>query len=92
MPQVEKALVVAGSNRRGTAFGVFELSAMMGVSPWVWWADVNPRHREGLYVAGSSVVEGPPSVKYRGIFLNDEDWGLQPWAACISTCAPPAPQ
>jgi hypothetical protein len=81
LPQVEKALVVAGSDRRGTAFGVFELSAMIGVSPWVWWADVAPKHRDGLYVGGSSLIEGPPSVKYRGIFLNDEDWGLQPWAA-----------
>ncbi len=81
LPQVEKALVIAGSDRRGTAFGVFELSALMGVSPWVWWADVTPRHRDGLYVAGQSLLEGPPSVKYRGIFLNDEDWGLKPWAA-----------
>jgi hypothetical protein len=81
LPKVEKALVVAGSDRRGTAFGVFELSAMIGVSPWVWWADVAPQHREGLYLTGTSLVEGPPSVKYRGIFLNDEDWGLQPWAA-----------
>jgi hypothetical protein len=78
---VERALVVAGSDRRGTAFGVFELSRMIGVSPWVWWADVAPRHRDALYLTGSAIVEGPPSVKYRGIFLNDEDWGLQPWAA-----------
>jgi hypothetical protein len=81
LPEVQKALVVAGSDRRGTAFGVFELSAMTGVSPWVWWADVAPKHKNELYVAGGSLVEGPPSVKYRGIFLNDEDWGLQPWAA-----------
>lgn len=77
---VEKALVIAGSDRRGTAFGVFELSRMMGISPWYWWADVTPRHKDELFVAGTS-IEGPPSVKYRGIFLNDEDWGLQPWAA-----------
>jgi hypothetical protein len=81
LPKVEKALVIAGSDRRGTAFGVFELSSMIGVSPWVWWADVRSKHREGLYVSGESLVEGPPSVKYRGIFLNDEDWGLNPWAA-----------
>jgi hypothetical protein len=78
---VERALIVAGSDCRGTAFGVFELSRMIGVSPWVWWADVAPRHRDALYLTGSAAVEGPPSVKYRGIFLNDEDWGLQPWAA-----------
>ncbi len=80
-PQIERALVVAGSDRRGTAFGVFELSRMMGVSPWIWWADVAPRHMEAVYVTAGSVIEGPPSVTYRGIFLNDEDWGLQPWAA-----------
>ncbi len=80
VPSVERALVVVGSDRRGTAFGVFELSRMMGVSPWLWWADVAPRHREALYVTGGATVEGPPSVKYRGLFLNDEDWGLQPWA------------
>jgi hypothetical protein len=80
-PSVERALVIAGSDRRGTAFGVFELSRMMGVSPWIWWADVPPKHRDALYVTGGATIEGPPSVKYRGIFLNDEDWGLQPWAA-----------
>jgi len=77
----QKALVIAGSDRRGTAFGVFEVSKMMGVSPWVWWADVRPRRREALYIQnGTPIVQGP-SVKYRGIFLNDEDWGLKPWAA-----------
>jgi hypothetical protein len=78
---VEKALVIAGSDRRGTAFGVFELSRALGVSPWIWWADVHPEPRESLYVQADEVLMGPPSVKYRGIFLNDEDWGLQPWAA-----------
>lgn len=81
LPNVKTALVVVGSDRRGTAFGTFELSAMMGVSPWVWWADVLPAPRKELYASAGNVVEGPPSVKFRGIFLNDEDWGLQPWAA-----------
>ncbi len=76
-----KALVIAGSDRRGTAFGVFELSRRLGVSPWVWWADAAPRHQAELYLAPGHYVAEPPSVKYRGIFLNDEDWGLQPWAA-----------
>ncbi|MBN2182592.1 MAG: glycosyl hydrolase 115 family protein [Sedimentisphaerales bacterium] len=80
-PDVERALVVAGSDRRGTAFGVFELSGMMGISPWVWWADVTPKHMDAAYIASGTIIEGPPSVRYRGIFLNDEDWGLQPWAA-----------
>lgn len=78
---VKQALIIFGSDRRGTAFGVFELSRMMGVSPLVWWADVKPEHQDGIYVSPGISIEGPPSVKYRGIFLNDEDWGLQPWAA-----------
>lgn len=77
---VDKALVIVGSDPRGTAFGVFELSRMMGVSPWVWWADVTPEVRSAIYISGDDVF-GPPSVKYRGLFINDEDWGLQPWAA-----------
>jgi hypothetical protein len=75
------ALVIAGSDRRGTAFGVFTVSEAIGVSPWYWWADVTPRRRESLVVKAGSFTQGPPSVKYRGIFINDEDWGLQPWAA-----------
>ncbi|HEY4150135.1 MAG TPA: glycosyl hydrolase 115 family protein, partial [Chitinophagaceae bacterium] len=78
---IPQALVIAGSDPRGTAFGVFELSRIMGVSPWTWWADVHPARYTEMYVAPASYVQGPPSVKYRGIFLNDEDWGLQPWAA-----------
>lgn len=81
LPGLKQALVIAGSDARGTAFGVFELSRIMGVSPWTWWADVHPAPHTELYVAPASYIQGPPSVKYRGIFLNDEDWGLQPWAA-----------
>ena len=73
--------MVIGSDRRGTAYGTFALSEAAGVSPWVWWADVPAAKHTGLYVAGGAHAHGPPSVKYRGIFLNDEDWGLQPWAA-----------
>jgi hypothetical protein len=76
-----EALVIFGSDPRGTAFGVFELSRMMGVSPFVWWADVLPRPLPALYVMGDKSITGPPSVRYRGIFINDEDWGLHPWAA-----------
>lgn len=78
---VRQALVVFGSDPRGTAFGIFELSRMMGVSPWYWWADVTPRKHSTVCVTKGESVFGPPSVKYRGIFINDEDWGLQPWAA-----------
>jgi hypothetical protein len=80
-PGVPQALVIAGSDRRGTAFGAYELSRAMGVSPWSWWADVPVPHRNGLYMAAGAYRFGPPSVRYRGIFINDEDWGLFPWAA-----------
>ncbi len=78
---IKKALVICGSNPRGTAFGIFELSKRLGVSPWVYWADVIPAKKKNLNIAIDKIFMGPPSVKYRGIFLNDEDWGLQPWAA-----------
>ncbi len=78
---IENAVVIAGSDRRGTAFGVYEFSQMLGVSPWVWWADVKPDPKENLFVSPGRVVSREPTVKYRGIFINDEDWGLQPWSA-----------
>ena len=80
-PGVTQALVIVGSDRRGTAYGVYELSQAIGVSPWYWWADVAPEKKSSLYVAAGTRKFGPPSVQYRGIFINDEDWGLQPWAA-----------
>ena len=78
---VKRALVIIGGTPRGTAYGLFELSRMAGVSPWIWWADVAPAKKETLYVTGDRLTVGEPSVKFRGIFINDEDWGLQPWAA-----------
>ncbi len=81
LPGVSSGLVIAGSDRRGTAFGVFDLSETIGVSPWVWWADAAPQHRDALFLSSGSRVQASPAVKYRGIFINDEDWGLQPWAA-----------
>lgn len=78
--QTGNKLVIAGSDRRGTAFGIFHLSRSMGVSPFVWWADVTPAKKKQLYVSGRYISK-EPSVTYRGIFINDEDWGLQPWAA-----------
>jgi hypothetical protein len=74
-------LVIVGSDRRGTAFGIYELSQQIGVSPWHWWADSTPEKKSELVIPDGTRRFGPPSVKYRGIFLNDEDWGLQPWAA-----------
>jgi hypothetical protein len=81
MKGVPQALVIAGSDRRGTAYGVFELSREIGVSPWSWWADVPTMQQSAIYLRQTTVVHGPPTVRYRGIFLNDEDWGLRPWAA-----------
>jgi len=78
---VKRALVIAGSDRRGTAFGIFELSRRLGVSPLCWWADVKPATKKNLYVQAAQSLVQSPSVKYRGIFINDEDWGIQPWAA-----------
>ncbi|MBW8687380.1 glycosyl hydrolase 115 family protein [Chitinophaga rhizophila] len=80
-PGVQQALVITGSDPRGTAYGVFELSKMIGVVPFHWWADIHPERRRALYVSNGTLTVGSPAVKYRGIFLNDEDWGLQPWAA-----------
>lgn len=80
-PGVARALLIIGSDRRGTAYGAYELSRAIGVSPWHWWADVTPVRRASLHVAKGLRRFGPPSVRYRGVFLNDEDWGLIPWAA-----------
>jgi len=81
LPDVKQALVMVGSDRRGTAYGAYEVSRRIGVSPWYWWADVTPRRRTSLYVRPDRVRLGPPAVKYRGIFINDEMWGIRPWAA-----------
>lgn len=79
---IPRALVIAGSTPRGTAYGVFHLSRLIGVSPWVWWADVVPAHHDQLYfTAADNFTSKEPSVRFRGIFINDEDWGLQPWAS-----------
>lgn len=81
MEGVERALVIFGSQPRSTAYGMFELSKLMGVSPWIWWADVTPTVKTQLYVTPGKTIVGTPSVKFRGIFVNDEDWGLRPWGA-----------
>ncbi len=81
LPGVDKALVIAGSDRRGTIYGIYTLSEMIGVSPWYWWADVPVKQSKTLALRGDILKQGPPAVKYRGIFINDEDWGLNPWAS-----------
>ena len=80
-PGIGRALVIAGSDRRGAAYGVYDVSEAIGVSPWYWWADVPTAKRASIAIHAGSYKQGPPAVKFRGIFLNDEDWGLQPWAA-----------
>jgi hypothetical protein len=80
-PGVKAALVIAGADRRGTAYGVYTLSQALGVSPWHWWADVAPLRRGLLHVSLSEPLHDGPAVKYRGLFINDEDWGLFPWAS-----------
>jgi hypothetical protein len=72
---VEEAFVVVGSDRRGTAYGLLTLSEKIGVSPWYWWADVKPAHQDNLLIEPGAYCSREPSVRYRGIFINDERFG-----------------
>ncbi|MGX7829523.1 glycosyl hydrolase 115 family protein [Actinokineospora sp. 24-640] len=80
MPGVRRALVIAGSDQRGTVFGVYDVSRAMGVSPWYWWDDVTPQPRRELHVLPGRHTQGTPAVKYRGFFINDENPALGRWA------------
>ncbi|MBN1427403.1 MAG: glycosyl hydrolase 115 family protein [Anaerolineae bacterium] len=80
LPNVERALIIAGSDKRGTIYGMFNLSACMGVSPWYWWADVPVRQQRDLFVLPGRYLQDEPAVKYRGIFINDEAPALAKWA------------
>lgn len=71
-PGTKKCLVIAGSDKRGTIYGIYELSQQLGVSPWYWWADVPAKQRPFAYVLAGRYASGEPKVKYRGIFINDE--------------------
>ena len=73
-------ILVEGHNGRGTAYGLLELSRLAGVSPWVWWGDVVPEKKAQLTLPETFSYEHTPSVAYRGIFINDEDWSLRNWA------------
>ncbi len=73
-------LIIAGSDKRGTAYGILELSRLIGVSPWEWWADATPKKRSRFRLPHDYCHTKAPAVAYRGIFLNDEDWGLTPWS------------
>ena len=77
---IEQALVIAGSDQRGTIYGIYELSEQLGVSPWYWWADVPPKPRSAAYVVPGRYASGEPRVKYRGIFINDEEPCLGAWS------------
>ena len=78
-PGIDNALVICGSDKRGTIYGIYDLSGQIGVSPWYFWADVPATHHDQLFVKAGKFVQGPPSVKYRGIFLNDEAPDLSNW-------------
>jgi len=74
-------LLVAGSDSHGTAYGIMELSRLIGVSPWEWWADVTPEKKTSFVLSAEYQTLQSPSMEYRGIFINDEDWGLMPWSS-----------
>jgi hypothetical protein len=77
---VEGHLVIAGSDKRGTIFGIYDVSEKIGVSPWYWWADAPVKKSNSLYVKAGKYIQYPPKVKYRGIFINDESPSLSGWA------------
>ncbi|MFI0166795.1 glycosyl hydrolase 115 family protein [Streptomyces sp. NPDC017095] len=80
LPGVERAFVIAGSDPRGTIFGAYDVSYGIGVSPWHWWDDVPPARREAVWVKPGRFTQGSPAVKYRGVFVNDENPALGTWA------------
>ncbi|GAB3820796.1 glycosyl hydrolase 115 family protein [Pontibacter rugosus] len=80
MRGVDQALVIAGSDKRGTIFGIYDVSSEIGVSPWYYWADVPVKQQQNLYVLPGRHTDGEPKVKYRGIFINDEAPALGGWA------------
>lgn len=80
LPGVDKALVIVGSDRRGAAYGLLSVSRTIGVSPWYWWADAPIIKKDQLHLRVDKYISKEPTVKYRGIFINDEDWGLYRWS------------
>ncbi len=79
LPGINRALVIAGSDKRATIYGIYDISEMIGVSPWCWWGDVPVNHKDALFAKQGRYIQGPPTVKYRGIFLNDEAPALTNW-------------
>ncbi|KAH8203308.1 hypothetical protein TruAng_002504 [Truncatella angustata] len=78
---VSWALVITGSDRRGTIYGLYDMSEQIGVSLWYWWADVPVQKKQAIWIGSSGKVQGPPSIKYRGFFINDEAPALAGWIA-----------
>ena len=76
---IGQQLVIAGSDKRGTVFGIYELSAQIGVSPWYWWADVPVEHHDQIFALRGEYTDGEPAVEFRGLFLNDEAPCLTSW-------------
>ncbi|MFV0289561.1 MAG: glycosyl hydrolase 115 family protein [Mangrovibacterium sp.] len=74
-------IFILGSDKRGTAYGILELSRLIGVSPWEWWADAKAEQKKSLVLNDGFKTLQYPSVARRGIFINDEDWGLMPWSS-----------
>lgn len=74
-------LVITSHDSHGAAYGIVELSRLIGVSPWEWWADAKPQIKEKFELSEGFSIKRSPTVRYRGIFINDEDWGLMPWSS-----------
>lgn len=79
LPNIERALVIVGADKRGAIYGIYDVSEQVGVSPWYYWADVPPKHKEQIYVRAGTRKQSAPTVRYRGIFLNDEPPALTNW-------------
>ena len=91
IPGVSKALVIAGSDKRGAIYGIYELSHQMGVSPWYWFMDVPTKHRDDVFIKKGVYTDGEPKVEYRGIFINDEwpafgNWANEKFGGINSKC------
>ena len=80
IPGIESAMIITGSDKRGTIFGIYDLSEQIGVSPWYWWADAPVQKKDNIYFIPGTYSDGEPAVKYRGIFINDESPAFRNWA------------
>lgn len=79
VPGVDQAFVVVGADRRGAIYGMYDISSQMGISPWYWWADVPAQPRDTVFIGNGTRIQASPAVKYRGIFINDEQPALTNW-------------